>query len=370
MPRIAIVGEAFGEQEELTGIPFLGAAGQELTRMLREVSIDRASCKLTNVLNFRPPNNDLRSICIDKASAVSAYALERPALAERHPAFPWPGHYHWPPLAGAGKFLHPRYLAELPRLVAELSGGNLDLVLALGNTACWALLNRSGIGKLRGYVYDSTLVPGLRVLPTYHPSSVLRQYSHRPIVIADLRKACGLVAGGGMAGAEPQNSKPPRKLWIEPEAGDLRLWWSAFVPDKYTSLAVDIETFGGTITCIGFGTETGAISIPFWDRRKPDGNYWNSGADEELVLAEVKSWLLSPNPKIFQNGLYDLQYIWKTWGMVVHGSIEDTMLMHHALQPEMSKDLNFLGSVYSTLPAWKYARKQASLKLKAEKRDE
>lgn len=369
-PRIAFVGEAYGEQEALVGIPFFGPAGQELTKLCREAGIDRAGAFITNVLNFRPPNNDIKALCIPKAAAVAAYIERKPALAERHPEFPWPDHYHWPPLVGPGNFLHPEYLGELARLRTELASLNLDLAIALGNTACWGLLNRSGIGKLRGYVYDSTLVDRLRVLPTYHPASILRQYSNRPVMVADLRKAVRLVAGDSGDPGISAGGRTPRRLWIEPEEGDLAAWWAENVPEGHTRLAVDIETFQGTITCIGFGTLGSAISIPLWDRRKVDGNYWPDAGTEVRVLKLVQQWLLSPNPKIFQNGMYDMQYIWKTWGFKIGGQIEDTMLVHHALQPEMSKDLNFLGSVYTDEVSWKGMRKQAHMKAKAEKRDE
>jgi uracil-DNA glycosylase family 4 len=54
MTSIAIVGEAWGEQEERARAPFVGASGYELTRMLDEAGIRRADCFLTNVFNLRP----------------------------------------------------------------------------------------------------------------------------------------------------------------------------------------------------------------------------------------------------------------------------------------------------------------------------
>lgn len=366
MSKLVIVGEAYGEQEERTGLPFLGAAGQELTRMLREAGTDRSAFVLTNVFNMRPPNNDLRTLCVGKAEAIESFMRERPRLVEQSPDFAWPQHYNYTALAGAGAFLHPSHLGHIARLWRELKELNPGLCIALGNTACWALLNRTGIGKLRGYLYKSTLLDGLNVLPTYHPASILRQFSNRPIVIADIQKALRSVQPSA-AGRVEQSS---REIWIEPDADDLNAWWSKFVPDDTTRVSVDIETFGGTITCIGFGVPRCGISIPFWDRRKQDGNYWPSASVEQRVFECVTEKLRSPNPKLLQNAQYDLQYIWRTWGVPVAGLIEDTMLMHHALQPELPKDLGFLGSAYTDEVAWKDMRKQAHLKAKAEKKDE
>lgn len=78
---------------------------------------------------------------------------------------------------------------------------------------------------------------------------------------------------------------------------------------------------------------------------------------------------MSPNPKILQNALYDLQYLWRTWGVTVNNCISDTMLMHHALMPEMSKDLNFLGGTYTDVPAWKQMRKLSEAAAKRGKKD-
>jgi hypothetical protein len=60
--------------------------------------------------------------------------------------------------------------------------------------------------------------------------------------------------------------------------------------------------------------------------------------------------------KIFQNALFDTNRLWRGYGVTFGGDIEDTMLMHHALQPESQKDLGFLGSVYTNEPAWKLMR--------------
>lgn len=364
---IAIVGEAYGEQEERTHIPFIGAAGQELTKMLRDAGIDRSECLLTNVFNLRPPNNDLASFCGKKAEVTARYVSERPDLVERFPGYPWPESYIWGPISGAGKYLSPRYLPELARLRRELDRPDVDLVIALGNTACWGLLGRTGIGKLRGYVYNSTLLSRLRVLPTYHPAAILRQYANRPIVVADFQKALRertrLISGGGLPASK-------RILWIEPEEKDLEDWWRQYVPYPWTRLSVDIETHRGTITCIGFGVEGCGLSIPFSKQPDGGGDYWPDVETEGRILGWVCSKLAGPNPKIFQNAQYDLQWIWKKWGQPVNRVEDDTMLIHHALQPEMPKDLGFLGSVYTEEVAWKSLRHQAHLKAKAEKRDE
>jgi len=65
-------------------------------------------------------------------------------------------------------------------------------------------------------------------------------------------------------------------------------------------------------------------------------------------------------PKLFQNGLYDIPFILRTVGIRVLGAAHDTMLLHHALQPESLKGLGFLGSIYSDHGPWKSERKGPS----------
>jgi hypothetical protein len=71
--------------------------------------------------------------------------------------------------------------------------------------------------------------------------------------------------------------------------------------------------------------------------------------------------LESPTPrKLFQNGLYDIAFLWRAYGIKVMGAEHDTMLLHHALQPESLKGLGFLGSIYSDEGAWKQMREKVT----------
>ena len=59
-------------------------------------------------------------------------------------------------------------------------------------------------------------------------------------------------------------------------------------------------------------------------------------------------------PKLFQNGAYDIAFLWRSMHIKVYGATEDTMLLNHALQPEMLKNLGFLGVNLSvTKRTWK-----------------
>ena len=69
----------------------------------------------------------------------------------------------------------------------------------------------------------------------------------------------------------------------------------------------------------------------------------------------VGQLLRNPSVKLFQNGVFDLSYLLRM-GFVVNNCQHDTMLLHHALYPELLKGLGFLGSIYTSEPAWKLMR--------------
>jgi len=126
---------------------------------------------------------------------------------------------------------------------------------------------------------------------------------------------------------------------------------------------VDIETVGDQITCIGFApTPQLALVIPIFDFRRKDRCYWEQ-RDEYTVWVMIKSILENRRiRKLFQNGMYDIAFLYRSMGIRVRAAEEDTMLMHHALYPESLKGLGFLGSIYCDESDWKKLRKQATIK--------
>ena len=343
------MGEAPGEREEELGIPFVGASGYELTQMLSEAKIIRESCMLTNVFLTRPKDNNIFEWTMKKAEADAAWQ----ALGNS-------GKYPFAPLK-AGAYIDPARLGSVRRLHRDLVAFNPTLIIALGNTPLWALAGQSGISKTRGTLIEADLVGGTRgykVLPTYHPSYILRSYQDRPTVIADLMKA-------KRESLVEEYSRPIRELWLEPTLEDIREFRNYLLSQR--RVAVDIETARGQITCIGFGTRDKAICIPFLDARKQGWSYWPTPADEADAWYLVRELLSLPLEKIFQNGMYDIQWLWRKMGMTPQGTIHDTMLLHHSMFPEMQKGLGFLASIYTNETSWKKLRPK---KLTTEKRDD
>jgi hypothetical protein len=59
---------------------------------------------------------------------------------------------------------------------------------------------------------------------------------------------------------------------------------------------------------------------------------------------------------IFQNGSYDVQWIWEKWRIKVRGYAHDTRLLHHAVWPELPKDLATMAALHTDMPQWKPLR--------------
>ncbi len=330
--RIVVVGEAPGRQEELTGIPLIGASGQEFDTMLDEAGLSRSECYLTNVLWTRPPDNKLEAFCVTapQLKALGGYP-------ERYAGYG--------PL-GTGKYLHPEFLVEVDRLRDELIAVRPNLILAIGATPLWALTGSGGISKVRGTIQATEWG---KLLPTYHPAYILRDWSARPIMAADLLKA-------ERESHFRELIRPERYILINPTIPEISEWVAH--AERERALAVDVETKGGQITTIGFAySASEAISIPFVDSRKPGHNAWSDPLEELFVRQLVNRLLTCPAIKIFQNGMYDLQYILKE-GYGICNVKEDTMLQHHAMYPELQKSLGFLGSIYTNESSWKLLRKR------------
>jgi len=323
--KILIVGEAWGEHELRERVPFVGPAGWQLNSMLAEAGIVRADCYLTNCFNLRPqPSNKIENLCATRKEV-------RHAL---------------PPLS-SGKYIRDEFLPELERLYREIIEVSPNVVVCAGGTAAWALLLDGRISKLRGSVAASTTVLGQKVLPTFHPSYILQGgYDQRHVTILDLCKA-------RRESEYPEIRRPKRVIYTEPLLSELEWFAEKFIA-RAACLSVDIETRGDRITCIGFAPAIDvAMVLPFEDLRKPGGNYWGSVEDELLAWAWVRRILDSPVPKVFQNGMFDMSRLWKTYGIPVRNATHDTMLLHHSLQPEAPKGLAYLGSVYTNESAWK-----------------
>ena len=180
----------------------------------------------------------------------------------------------------------------------------------------------------------------------------MAEYSNRPILLADLTKA-------SRESAFPEIRRPVRWLHMAPTLLEMDAYYEQYLHPA-EAISVDIETKGSMITCVGFaGSADRALIVPFFDEEQKDGNYWRSREEERLAWAFVRK-VLKEKPSFGQNFQYDMQYLWRYAGIAAHKFCDDTMLLHHALQPEMQKGLGFLASIYTDQMAWKFMHKVRS----------
>ena len=329
---LMIVGDYWTEEDEIKGRPLSGTSGKFLASMLAARGIAMDEAYITCVFNQRI--SDLKARCVPKTDAIPGYP----------PLFP-------------NKYCPAKFHPELIRLQKEIRDVKPTCILALGNVASWALLKSSGIKKIRGapLYYNAGINFNVKVLPTYHPSAVFREYSLKPILFADLNKLSEELKF-------PEIRRPVRSIWIEPTLDDLMRFEAQYILPA-SRLSVDIETAGTMITCIGFAPSPSvAIVVPFPDADQKDGSYWRTIEDEAAALVWCRRQCLRPIDKVGQNFLYDIQHLWKNYGVPIGGKVDDTMLLHHALQPEMEKGLGFLGSIYTREASWKFMRHKETIK--------
>jgi uracil-DNA glycosylase len=352
MTKIVLIGEAWGARENLFEHAFVGPSGVELAKMLHEAELAPAlpydkpsefemiafwkmlkadyNIAVANVFNQQPPDNDIEFFFTDAKAGLTDL----------------------PPM-GRNTYLKPKFLHHLTNLWTKIAEENPNLIIAFGNTACWAVLGETKISLLRGTLKMSPRL-GIKVLPTYHPAAVLRQWNLRPVVVADLEKAEREAVTKTIRRIE-------RWLTVNPTLSEIENWLQR--PAEF--YAVDIENpkiaypgrkpvyLSGQIAMIGFArSPNDALVIPFFDETKPGGSYWPSALHEVAAWRLAQQALASPIPKIFQNGIFDITHLLRQ-GFRPAACQNDTMLLHHALYPEMLKSLGFLGSVYSDEIAWK-----------------
>jgi DNA polymerase len=147
---VLLVGEAPGNQEDLTGRPFVGSAGKLLEKLLRDIGCDRNQVFISNIVKHRPPRN--REPRSDEVEACTPY-LERQI-----------------------KIIKP------------------EIILAMGRHATKHLLAKTGcnfgmMSEVRGRVYSARLFNRrVKIIPTYHPAAALYMPKYTRVLAEDFRR--------------------------------------------------------------------------------------------------------------------------------------------------------------------------------------
>jgi len=138
---LMFVGEAPGADEDVQGVPFVGRAGQLLTKIIEAIALTRDDVYIANVIKCRPPQN-------------------------RNP--------------------EPDEVATCePFLFRQIDSVRPKVIVALGKFAAQALLKTEDpISRLRGRIFDYR---GVKLIPTFHPAYLLRNPSSKREVWEDMK---------------------------------------------------------------------------------------------------------------------------------------------------------------------------------------
>jgi uracil-DNA glycosylase len=308
-PKIAFIGEAPGKDENELGHPFVGSAGQELDRMLAKAGVYRQNAYLLNLINCRPPDNNL-----DSDEGVEAIVSCRPGFEEE---------------------------------ILELWKRGVRTLVPLGAKPTAALGIDGSIHKVRGSVYEVT-VAGKKFwsVPTFHPSYIIRgSWNEEPTCINDIAKAVEISTKG--------YTPPKEDFLLFPTVRDIELRTKDILRKK-PLLGVDTETtaltyYEAEIFTMSFALSSEeAFSIPFYS--KGFVPYWKNGD-----LTRVKNCLaeiLEKCPTLYQNAPFDVSVL-EANGFKVGNIAHDVLLCHHAIHPELPHNLGYIVSVYGATPFWK-----------------
>lgn len=291
------VGQAGGETEDVTGIPFTGKTGKLLWRLMKEAGFNKVRQNITNMVGCVPPKD--RKPNEFEIAACSA-----------------------------------KLLNEIDRLQPKL-------IIAMGDVAVKALTGKVGIKTHRGQCYP--LSPKWRwqcdVLCLLHPSFLLRQRQWLDTAVEDMKLAIPYLLGERVT-----VTKLDQVNFVnDPTPSEFASWLEKWSKEE---VAFDIETPGelnprkAQVVGISFcGEPNVALAL---DVRQGDER-WDI----------IKRFLEDPNArKITQNGQFDIACL-ETSNIKVRGLTFDTMLVEHLISSDLPHDLDFLRGRYTDIQPYK-----------------
>ena len=306
----------------------VGSTQSVLDPMFKFAGIDVSSAMLTHAIQLKPAQDNLQS-----------FFYKRSEYKNVKKETEWRSNFA-PTQYG---YLKPEYEQDIKRLWNEIEEYKPKVIIAMGGIALWALCGLDKVGSYRGSFIE-TLNKKYKVMPTYSPVAVLKNYSFRPTVLSDLKKATNI----------NKIDYIEREICIEPTYEEVKqfLSYCEKMNASYSPLSFDIETANDEITCIGFAPHKAkAMVVPF---KKEDGKDFYNYHTELAVWKLVGDILSNPNiTKVAQNQTYDVSWLRHMYGIEVKGIVHDTMHAQHVLQPELEKSLGYLGSIYTNEGAWK-----------------
>lgn len=280
-----LVGEAPGQTEEVQRSPFVGEAGQLLMEVLRNHGVNRNDIYLANLCNYRPYGNDFKN-CIGTRELTESLGSLYEAINKYRPI----------------------------------------CIIALGSYPLSYLTRSHGIERYRGSIISWKDDRSIKVVPTRHPSAVLRDRKEYPIFDFDI--------GRGIQESKSREYNYPEYEFVIDPQGLEKEEWTAKLSSWPTFISSDIENVKARpdlIICVGFGiSPTKSIVYP-----------WNTNN-----IPHISRILESSVEKCFHFGTHDTTVLEEN-GLKTNNYLSDTMALQHILNPELPRSLAFLTSIYT-----------------------
>lgn len=305
--NIMFVGQAPGETESITKVPFSGKAGKMCYRLMTGARIVKGLVAITNLCSCPPPEDRVPSIGEQELCSQ--------------------------------------------RLYEEISIQKPNLIIALGKPASMALANKFD----RGNLFD--LLPKwhhtCKVLTTFHPSFVMRQRQWIDIVTGDLKQIIPFLTGS-LEKVEFVSEDTTKHFLINPPISDVVDFLEKC---SKTITTFDLETSGldarrDKLYGGGFCHEPPYAMVVDMTEESP---YWEC---IERYLKDKNSF------KALQNGQFDGGFIYAKRGFHIEGIKFDTMLAEQLLHSDLPKDLQSMRCTYTNIPSYKRPRREILFSLK------
>ena len=313
--RIVLLGESPWVNEVAAGRPFAGASGNLLKRWWAEpgVGLRRENMRIMNLFPWRPPAREIDSVPVDKLVKAIEGVHERLAkLRDPYVIVPM-GNYAAYALTGKGK------------VKAQVRNA-----FSMGVNGVSEAEKKAGITQLRGSIYPYRDLNGrlIKVIPTIHPAAVLQMPKW------EKRSVCDWGRISREAGFR-EIRQPQRQHIINPTESQIAEFiYRVYQAPVGARMSVDIETWGNTLSCVGFAlTPYESITIP------------TTGAGKHDNLIAVKTLCESQVTKVLCNGTYDWYWL-DAYDVRLNNYWLDVQSMHHALDPAEKHSLDFLASIY------------------------
>jgi uracil-DNA glycosylase family 4 len=314
---VLLIGEALGEQEAEAGKAFVGKAGFLLNKLIRHAGFSREDFAVANAVACRPPENKLEGTPLEFAAIGEC--------SRRH--------------------LLPFIARERPKVIVPM-----------GNVATYSILGSKQVLTKRGYVWYTPAFYDIPVLPTVHPSFIMRgNGAYGTVFIRDTQRAVEIASAGWKAATT--------HYWLDPTPERAM----RFVEEYESRLASDPQ---GTL--LAYDIET-----PYDDEEKEEGSL---GDDEDVdksytilrigfafaphhalsipwsgpYMAAITRLFSGPGAKVVWNDGFDTPRIRAT-GVQIGGVVHDGMVAWHVLNSDLPKKLSFVASMLlDDQPAWKH----------------